>query len=96
MTQRSEPAVITGIITAFVTAAIGLLVAFGLDITEDQTNAILGMTAVLAPIIAALVIRSQVFAPDTVRDLIDGRRPDLTGVPPEQWGVNIVSRKDQP
>lgn len=56
----SEPIVTTGWISALVTAVIGLLVAFGLPLTDEQQVAVLGLTAVVAPIIVALVGRRSV------------------------------------
>lgn len=67
----SEPALAVGAVTAFVTAVIGLLVAFGLPVTDDQQAAILGITAVLAPVIAGWFIRSRVFSPAAVARLLD-------------------------
>jgi hypothetical protein len=72
--EASEPLVTVGGITAAATAVIGLLVAFGLPVTDDQQAAILGVVAVLAPLAVALIGRSRVFAPATVRRLL-ARRP---------------------
>ncbi len=63
--MKSEPAAIIGTITAGASAVLVMLRAFGVPITEDQQQAINGFVAVVAPIIAALVIRSFVVAPDT-------------------------------
>ena len=99
----TEPSVIIGGITAFVTAAIGLLVAFGLDITDEQKNAILAMTAVLAPVIASVVIRSKVYAPATVREIVGIERQSVSPMEaeieaakhatPDQYGINNIERK---
>lgn len=80
--MQTEPSVIIGGITAFVTAAIGLLVAFGLDIDQQQQTAILGMTAVLAPAIASIIIRFRVFSPATTERLTDAAY--AAGTPPTQ------------
>tara|TARA_R100000655_G_C2995376_1_gene193653 strand:+ start:1624 stop:1827 length:204 start_codon:yes stop_codon:yes gene_type:complete len=56
---KSEPAVVNGIVAA-AAAVIALLVAFGLDLDDTQQAAILGVVAVLAPIVAAIVTRSKV------------------------------------
>ena len=89
MDMRSEPAVIVGTITAFVTAAIGLLVAFGLDITDQQQNAILSLVAVIAPVIAGVIIRSKVYAPDTVREIVNDTQgppaPSVNWSDPATW-----------
>lgn len=59
-TNTTEPAVIVGAISAVVASILVLLVAFGFDITPDQTAAILGVVAAVGPIVAALVIRRKV------------------------------------
>ncbi|GHJ59119.1 hypothetical protein NOK12_16370 [Nocardioides sp. OK12] len=56
---RNEPALVSGIVAA-AAALVTLLVAFGLDLSDVQQNAILGVVAVAAPVIAALVTRSKV------------------------------------
>lgn len=61
--MQTEPALSVGSIIAAVTAIIALLVAFGLDISEEQQTAILGVVAVLAPVIATVVTRSKVYSP---------------------------------
>jgi hypothetical protein len=55
-----EPLVTAATITALVTALIGLLVAFGVDLTDDQQTAVLGVVAVVAPLVVALFTRSKV------------------------------------
>ena len=89
MTLDREPSVLIGGITAFVTAAIGLLVAFGLDIDQQQQTAILGMTAVLAPAIAGIVIRFRVFSPSTVEKL--SADAYAAGTPPTQPKPDVPS-----
>lgn len=59
-TTEREPAVIAGTIVAIIAAIITLVVAFGVNLTETQTEAILGLAAVLAPILAALLTRPRV------------------------------------
>lgn len=80
MNLQNEPAQIIAYITAAATAMISLLVAYGVDISEDQKQAILGAVAILAPIVAGLVIRSRVYAPATVAKIAD--RQYAAGVPP--------------
>jgi hypothetical protein len=71
-----EPLVSVGAIVTVVTAAIGALVAFGLKLSDDQQSALLGLVAVLAPIVVALWGRARVFAPATVRAMVkDAERP---------------------
>lgn len=64
--MTKEPAAIVGSITAAVAAIIALLVAFGANVSDEQAQAVLGVVAVLAPAIAAFVIRQNVFASKTV------------------------------
>lgn len=55
-----EPAAVIGVITGLAVAIVGLLVAFGVDLTDDQQKAILGVVAAVAPIVAAVLIRRKV------------------------------------
>lgn len=59
--MKNEPALTTGTITAVVAAAIALVVAFwpGL-LTDVQSDAILSLVAVVAPIIVGVVVRGKV------------------------------------
>lgn len=59
-TTQREPAVIVGTITALVTAGVACAVAFGMDLTDDQQSAILGVAAVVAPLLAAIITRPKV------------------------------------
>lgn len=59
-TTQREPAAVIGTLGAFVTALLYLLAAFGLDITDEQSEAILSMmgpTVLLIALIAALIRR---------------------------------------
>lgn len=58
--MTSEPLWTVAGLTAGVTALIALLTAFGLDLTEAQSTAILGVVAVVAPTVVALIARSKV------------------------------------
>lgn len=49
---RREPAIVAGVVQA----VLGLLLAFGVDMTTEQTGAILAVTAA----VLALFVRSQV------------------------------------
>ena len=60
MSRNTEPALTAGTITSAVTAVLSLLVAFGLGLTDDQQTAILGVVAVLAPLVVAIVTRPKV------------------------------------
>jgi hypothetical protein len=54
----NEPIITVATVTGAVTALLGLFVAFGLDISPDQQTAILGVVAVVAPIVVALIARN--------------------------------------
>lgn len=71
--MATEPARVIGGAIAAVSAIVALLVAFGVDFTADQQAAILGVVATLAPLVAALIIRSRVFSPRTVSKLVPPR-----------------------
>lgn len=68
--DASEPLLSVGSITAGVTALIALVTAFGLDLTSEQQTAILGVVAVVAPLVVSLVGRGRVYAPATVARLL--------------------------
>lgn len=67
--MRTEPLITVGSITAIVAAILVFLRSFGVDITEDQQEAIRNLVAVLAPIVLALIARQYVFAPATVDEI---------------------------
>lgn len=60
---RTEPAVVVGAATAIV----GLLIAFGAPISEQQKEAVISCVIALIPVI--IMIRQLVFAPATVEKL---------------------------
>ncbi|MCX4470437.1 hypothetical protein OOK41_08975 [Micromonospora sp. NBC_01655] len=70
----TEPLVTVGVLTAAVTAVLALLVAFGLPLSDAQQTAILGLVAVLAPLVVAAIARGRVYSPATVRAMLAGRR----------------------
>jgi len=55
-----EPLRKAGGVTALVTAVLGVLVAFGLPLSEDQQKAILALAAVVGPMVVAEVGRRKV------------------------------------
>lgn len=65
----TEPARLIGYVTAAVTALITLLVTFGVNISDEQRNAILIFMGTLAPIVIFVVemIRRRVYSPRTVQ-----------------------------
>lgn len=74
-TEPAEPLLTVGAITTAGTVLLGLLVAFGLHLSDDQRQAILAALAVLAPLITAIWGRSKVYSPRTAARLVqDARR----------------------
>ncbi|RGC68412.1 hypothetical protein C5N14_13580 [Micromonospora sp. MW-13] len=72
--EATEPLFTVGGITAAVTAVLALLLAFGLPLSDAQQTAILGLVAVLAPLVVAAIARGRVYSPATVRAMLAGRR----------------------
>ena len=58
--MKNEPAVKVGTYTAVVAALLTLLTAFGLNLSDAQTAAVLGFVAVVAPLVAAFITRRHV------------------------------------
>lgn len=58
--QNREPVITVGTITALVAALIVVATAFGLPLSDAQTQSLLGLTAVVGPLVAALVTRGKV------------------------------------
>ena len=65
---EKEPATVVSAITGFITAVIGLLVAFNINVTPDQQNAIVGVVAAMSTMIVMVgpIIRQFVSSPATV------------------------------
>ncbi|MBT0771827.1 hypothetical protein KIH74_22995 [Kineosporia sp. J2-2] len=68
-----EPLITRAGLTSAVTAVIALLTAYGLDITDDQQAAILGIIAVAAPLIVAVTSRMLVTPIADPRDELGDR-----------------------
>ncbi len=67
----TEPAITIGAVTAVIGAIISLLVALGLDISNEVQNALLGLIAVGAPLVSAILTRARVYSPAYVDDLLE-------------------------
>jgi hypothetical protein len=72
MNLDKEPAVIVSTLTAFITALVGFGAAFGLDLTDAQRNAVIGVVAPAVAVIFLLgpIIRQFVFSPHTVQQKV--------------------------
>jgi hypothetical protein len=64
----NEPSLTGGIIVAIAAALLGVLVSFGASITPDQQKAIMVLVTVLAPLVAAVVIRQFVVPVAKLKD----------------------------
>jgi hypothetical protein len=58
--MSTEPLITVAALTALVAAIIACLVAFGVDLTEDQQKAVLGLVAVVAPLVVGFIARRKV------------------------------------
>ncbi len=74
-----EPLAGVAAVTTFIVAAIALFVSFGLKISDDQQSAILGFIAPAAVIVTVLWSRLKVFAPKTVRQMVQQARAEERG-----------------
>lgn len=80
--MQSEPAAIIGTIMAIVSAVLVFLDEFGIDLTESQQDAINKLVAIAAPLLAGLIIRSFVVAPDTAQTKVsESYKSGQTGGP---------------
>lgn len=69
-----EPLLTVGAIGTIVTAGLAVGVAFGLPLTAEQRTAILALVAAAAPLAVAAIGRGRVYAPATVRALLQSAR----------------------
>ena len=58
--MKREPVVTAAGVSAVITAAIALLVAFGVHVSANQSAAIVGFVGVVAPLVLAVVARARV------------------------------------
>jgi hypothetical protein len=72
--MESEPAITIAGIVSLIGAVIALLVAFGIDVTETQRDAILAVATIGLPIAAGLLIRRKVFSPATHAEEVEAAR----------------------
>ncbi len=71
--QSSEPALKVGAVVAFVGALIAAAAAFGLNLTAEQTAAVMTVTTIVAPIVSGWLTRSRVYSPASVAQLVGKR-----------------------
>ena len=70
MNSTDEPVALLGAIPTLVTAVLGLLLAFGIDLTDEQVGAILGVVAALIVAVTAIQ-RSKVWPDAKVQQILD-------------------------
>ena len=58
--MTKEPVLAAATIVSLVGSVVALLIAFGVDLTSQQQAAIVGLTNVVAPLVAALFVRAKV------------------------------------
>ena len=67
--MNSEPVLTVAGVTSAVTALLALLTSFGVfDLTADQKFAVMGVVAVLAPLVVILA-RRWTYSPETVAQI---------------------------
>lgn len=82
ITMDKEPVVTVSTLTAVVAAVLALIAAFGVDLTQAQTVAILGLDAVLAPLVVGFVARRWAYSPATVRTILTKAADEGNAPPP--------------
>lgn len=65
--MTDDPSALWGAVVALVGAVVALLVAFGVELTDQQVQAILGLFAAVGPLVTALLIRRTAWRPSSVR-----------------------------
>lgn len=68
-TRTTDPSGLFGSIGTAVGALLALLVAFGVDLTQEQVTSILGVVAAVGPLVTAWAIRRYAWAPQSVENL---------------------------
>ncbi len=69
----TEPVITLTVVYGVIGALVILLAAFGLNIADAQVHAIEGFVGVVFPLVAALHIRSIVWAPRNVKAIEDAK-----------------------
>lgn len=66
-TTDRDPSGLFGLAVTFAGSVLALLVAFGVELTEEQIAAILGVGTAGGPLLTAWLIRRKAWAPETHR-----------------------------
>lgn len=93
-----EPLLTVGTVGMIGAAVIAVVVAFFTPVSDDRQSAILGLLAVLAPFIVALVGRRKAWSPATVRAaLLAARAPSAKRTMPyTRTEPGIIAPRDEP
>lgn len=89
-THLDDPSAFWGVVIAVIEALLTLLVAFGLDLSPEQRDAVVKLAIALGPVVplvTAYLIRRRAYSPPEVRRLLDTqvmgiRRDDLFDLVP--------------
>lgn len=70
--MQREPAVIISTVTAAFASAIGLAIAFGIDISDEQRDAMLSTLGAMIPLLLLVgpIIRQFVYSPRSVENKV--------------------------
>lgn len=68
--DSSEPALSVASVAAAVGAVLTALMAFGVDLSETQVKAILGVVLVAGPFVLGFITRGKVYSPQSVAQLM--------------------------
>jgi hypothetical protein len=77
--QNKEPLLTVGVIVTGISVILSFLKSFGVDITQEQQDAIRDVAVWVAPIVLALIARQFVFSPNTTQKLVDEAYSALPG-----------------
>ena len=91
MSAQDRPLLTTASITGGVAAVITLLVAFGLNITSEQTAAILGVVGVVAPFVVWRLVTDKETANSRVVEEVVGGDVVIAG-PANELPTGLVIR----
>lgn len=64
--MNNEPAKTIGWVVGILTALIDGVIVFGVPLDPDQKAYLVGLSGLVAPVVAGYLIREEVFGPETV------------------------------
>lgn len=72
MSNKNQPVLTATVVTTTVAAVLTLLTAFGIPLTDEQTGAINGLIAVLAPVIVGIIAIRTSTSDNKIVEVEDG------------------------